>query len=69
MKVCKKSSSMIWKLFTYKVQITHRSSVTVIEQWLEFANDVVDRIDNILDAMKAWSSDEAHFHLVGYVNK
>lgn len=41
-----------------------------MEQRLEFANDVVSRIDNnTFDVMKVWFSDEAHFHLDDYVNK
>ena len=48
----------------------HRLSVAAIEQRQEFANDVMDRIDNsTFDVAKVWFSDEAHFYLDGYVNK
>ncbi|GFT82184.1 uncharacterized protein NPIL_326171 [Nephila pilipes] len=57
------------KLFPYEVQVHHQLSKTAIEQRLEFANDVVSRIDNTFDVVKFWFSDEAHFLLDGYVNK
>lgn len=48
----------------------HPLSVAAMEQRLEFANDVVSRIDNnTFDVMKVRFSDEAHFHLDDYVNK
>ncbi|GFU18781.1 uncharacterized protein NPIL_218881 [Nephila pilipes] len=40
-----------------------------MEQLLEFANDVVSRIDNSFDVLKVWFRDGAHFHLNGYDNK
>lgn len=58
------------KLFPYKVQVHQPLSEAAMEQRLEFANDVVGRIDNnTIDVTKVWFSDEAHFHLDGYVNK
>ena len=41
------------KLFPYRVQMHHRLSVVAVEQRLEFASDVLDRIDNNnFDVMK-----------------
>ena len=41
------------KFFPYKVQMHHRLSVVAVEQRLEFASDVLDRIDNNnFDVMK-----------------
>lgn len=45
-------------------------SAIAIEQRLCFANTIVDTIDKQeFDVNMVWFSDEAHFHLDGYVNK
>ncbi|GBL81452.1 hypothetical protein AVEN_143726-1 [Araneus ventricosus] len=54
------------QLFPYKIQIHQRS----VEQRLEFANTIIEMIDNDqFDVNMLWCSDEAHFHLDGYVNR
>ncbi|GBM20403.1 hypothetical protein AVEN_222107-1 [Araneus ventricosus] len=53
------------QLFPYKIQIHQRS----VEQRLEFVHTIVEMIDNDqFDVSMLWCSDEAHFHLNGYVN-
>ncbi|GBM31455.1 hypothetical protein AVEN_39249-1 [Araneus ventricosus] len=54
------------QLFPYKIQIHQRS----VEQRLEFANTIVEMIDNDQFGVNMlWCSDEAHFHLDGYANR
>ncbi|GBM46850.1 hypothetical protein AVEN_271170-1 [Araneus ventricosus] len=58
------------QLFPYKIQIHQRLSQRSVEQRLEFANTIVEMIDNDqFDVNMLWCSDEAHFHLDGYVNR
>ncbi|GBM93237.1 hypothetical protein AVEN_143177-1 [Araneus ventricosus] len=58
------------QLFPYKIQIPQRLSQRSVEQRLEFANTIVEMIDNDqFDVSMLWCSDEAHFHLDGYVNR
>ncbi|GBM21266.1 hypothetical protein AVEN_149856-1 [Araneus ventricosus] len=57
------------QLFPYKIQIHQRLSQRSVEQRLEFANTIVEMIDSDqFDVNMLWCSDEAHFHLDGYVN-
>ncbi|GBM69071.1 hypothetical protein AVEN_275702-1 [Araneus ventricosus] len=58
------------QLFPYKIQIHQRLSQRSVEQRLEFANTIVEMIDNHqFDVNMLWCRDEAHFHLDGYVNR
>ncbi|GBL97367.1 hypothetical protein AVEN_170482-1 [Araneus ventricosus] len=58
------------QLFKYKIQIHQRLSQRSVEQRLEFANTIVEMIDNDqFDVNMLWYRDEAHFHLDGYVNR
>ncbi|GBL70488.1 hypothetical protein AVEN_217785-1 [Araneus ventricosus] len=58
------------QLFRYTIQIHQRLSQRSVEQRLEFVNSIVEMIDNDqFDVNMLWRSDEAHFHLNGYVNR
>ena len=57
-------------LFPYKIQTHQPLSPRAMEQRLCFANTIVHRIDEQdFDVNMVWFSDEAHFHLDGFVNK
>ena len=71
------SSTSFWRilrtelnLFPYKIQIKQRLSPENAAKRLEFADIILPMIFNEeLDPKQVWFSDEAHFHLDGYVNK
>ena len=57
-------------LFPYKIQTHQPLSQQGITKRLEFANVFINMVDNNeIDPGTIWFSDEAHFHLDGYVNK
>ena len=57
-------------MFLYKIQIKQKLNLDNIENQLQFANTVIDMVDNEqIDVNKIWFSDECHFWLEGYVNK
>jgi len=56
--------------FPYKIQEGQELKTNHIEGRLRAASEICELIDRkLLDPMKVISSDEAHFHLCGYVNK
>ena len=58
------------KLFLYKIQVHQPLSDYDITRRLEFANDMFQLIETKqIDPKKIFFTDEAHFHLDGYVNK
>lgn len=58
------------QLFPYKVQTHQPISIQAQSQREDFANIISDMIDRWeIEADDIWFSDEAHFHLDGYVNK
>ena len=58
------------QLFPYQIQTHQPLSLSAVEQRLLFANLIINWIDsNDIDLNSIWFSDEAHFHIDGYVNK
>src|SRR5882724_2911826 len=56
--------------YPYKIQLQHPISEVNITQRFEFANKMLEMIrDGNIDPKRIFFSDEAHFHLDGYVNK
>ena len=57
-------------LFPYKIQVHQQLKDVDVNRRLDFANLMLEKIENKeIDISKIWFSDEAHFHLNGYVNK
>jgi len=58
------------KKYPYKIQPGHELKEHHIAERQRLASEICELIDRkILDPMKLISSDEAHFHLCGYINK
>lgn len=58
------------KLFPYKIQTFQPMKAENEEKRVMFANQLICNIDDgVTDLGSIWFSDEAHFHLDGYVNK
>lgn len=57
-------------LFPYKIQTQQPLQTSSVENRKQFANDLLEMIDRgNIDVNCIWFSDEAHFHLDGFVNK
>lgn len=57
-------------LYPYKIQLQQQLKEVDVTRRLDFANLILEKIDsNKINIKKMWFSDEAHFHLNGYVNK
>ena len=57
-------------LFPYKIQTHQPLGEKSIERRFDFANLLIEMVEhNQLNPELIWFSDEAHFHLDGYVNK
>lgn len=57
-------------LFPYKIQVHQQLKDVDVSRRLDFANLMLEKIEkNEINIKKIWFSDEAHFHLNGYVNK
>ena len=58
------------QLFPYKIQLTQYISPAAISARLDFANLMIEKMERgEIDFGKIIFSDEAHFHLEGYVNR
>ena len=56
--------------YPYKIQLYQQLTDHDVERRLLFANIMIEKIEkDELDPARTWFSDEAHFHLRGYVNK
>lgn len=58
------------KLFPYKIQCHQAITNTALRQREDFAHEILKMIDDsTIDVGCLWFTDEAHFHLEGFVNK
>ena len=56
--------------FSYKIQLSQPISTNTAERRVEFCNKMLAQHEwQEIDFSKIWFTDEAHFHLEGYVNK
>lgn len=56
--------------FPYKIQLVQPISINATVARVTFCNQILIRLEeNEIDLQKIWFTDEAHFHLEGYVNK
>ena len=57
-------------LYPYKIQLYHQMVDHDVSRRFDFANVIIEMMESgQLDPRQIWFSDEAHFHLRGYVNK
>ncbi|GBN47428.1 hypothetical protein AVEN_117692-1 [Araneus ventricosus] len=57
-------------MFPYKIQSHQAIPIKAVRQRFDFANEILTMIDNEgFDVGCIWFTDEAHFHLNGFVNK
>ncbi|GBN75477.1 hypothetical protein AVEN_190956-1 [Araneus ventricosus] len=57
------------RMFPYKLQSHQVIPIKAVRQRFDFANDILTMIDNEgFDVGCIWFTDEAHFHLNGFVN-
>jgi len=58
------------KIFPYKIQIQHLLQEADLNRRMQFAQQLIPMLESGEIAMsEIWYTDEAHFHLHGYVNK
>ncbi|GBN06981.1 hypothetical protein AVEN_203085-1, partial [Araneus ventricosus] len=58
------------RMFPYKIQSHQTTPIKTVRQRFDFANEILAMIDNEgFDVGCIWFTDEAHFHLNGFVNK
>lgn len=58
------------EMYPYKIQTQQPLPVLMKQERLIFANEMLNLIDGgIIDVNRIWFSDEAYFHLDGFVNK
>ncbi|GBM86135.1 hypothetical protein AVEN_75409-1 [Araneus ventricosus] len=58
------------RMFPYKIQSHQAIPIKAVRQRFDFANEILTMIDNEgFDVGCIWLTDEAHFHLNGFVNK
>ncbi|GBL85126.1 hypothetical protein AVEN_221339-1 [Araneus ventricosus] len=58
------------RMFPYKIQSQQAIPIKAVQQRFDFANEILTMIDNEeFDVGCIWFTDEAHFHLNGFVNK
>ncbi|GBO33133.1 hypothetical protein AVEN_103551-1 [Araneus ventricosus] len=58
------------RMFPYKIQSHQAILIKAVGQRFDFANEILTMIDNEgFDFGYIWFTDEAHFHLNGFVNK
>ncbi|GBM79190.1 hypothetical protein AVEN_209519-1 [Araneus ventricosus] len=58
------------RMFPYKIQSHQAIPIKAVRQRFDFANEILTMIDNEgFDVGCIWFTDEAHFHLNGFVNK
>ena len=56
--------------FPYKIQLVQPISFNATAARVTFFNKILTQLkSNEIDLQKIWFTDEAHFHLEGYVNK
>ncbi|GBM08148.1 hypothetical protein AVEN_214478-1 [Araneus ventricosus] len=66
----KKISRNSLRMFPYKIQRRQAIPRKAVRQRFDFANEILTMIDNEgFDVGCIWFTDEAHFHLNGFVNK
>ncbi|GBN33112.1 hypothetical protein AVEN_91007-1 [Araneus ventricosus] len=56
-------------MFPYKIQSHQAIPIKAVRHRFDFANEILTMIDNErFDVVCIWFTDEAHFHLNGFVN-
>ncbi|GBM50518.1 hypothetical protein AVEN_160740-1 [Araneus ventricosus] len=58
------------RMFPYKIRSYQAIPIKAVRQGFDFANEILTMIDNEgFDVGCIWFTDEAHFHLNGFVNR